>query len=110
MERRARLQLIKRWGAVSDVNGWIGWAADRMANRSAVALPGVPGLHNERTDERAVLFGQIHASEGHVSAIEQIKSRGGHQLIKNMGVVTGVDGRVGWTADRMAHLPAGRLP
>jgi len=46
-----------------------------MANRSAVAYArtGWFGI-NVRTDERAVFFGQIHAGEGRVSAIEQIKT------------------------------------
>jgi hypothetical protein len=95
MDATRRIRMLGRCARDSELNGRIAWTADRMANRWAVALPRVAGLHNARTDERAVFFGQVHAGEGHVSsAIEQIKSRVGQRLIKKMGVVTGVGGRI----------------
>ncbi len=94
MDATRRIRMLGRCARDSELNSRIGWTADRMANRSAVALPGLVGLHNVRTDERAVFFGQIHAGEGRVSAIEQIKNRLGQHLIKKMGVVTGVGGRI----------------
>jgi hypothetical protein len=94
IKSRGGQQLIKTMGVVTGADGRIGRTADRMANWSAVALPGMAGLHTACTDERAAFIGQIHAGEGRVSAIEQIKSRGGQQLIKKMGVVTDADDRI----------------
>jgi len=91
---RGGQQLIKIMGVVTAADGRIGWEADGMSHRSSIALPGVVGLHDVRTDERAVFFGRIYPGEGAVSAIEQLESRAEQHSIENMDVVTCAGGGI----------------
>jgi hypothetical protein len=86
--------LIKIVGVVTGADGRIGWAADGMAYRSAVASSESLCLANARNDESAVFFGRIYAGEGPVSAIEQLESRAEQHSIENMDVVTCAGGGI----------------